>query len=201
MTNRPKSTGDQYGAGAGSIADSALSSQPSAFGEVSGLILRRDLYDAILAHLTESLPHEGVGLLATTWAEDERLQPQPTQSSVDSPRFVASAMKFYPGRNVDASPARFTMDPAEVLAALREIDERGWWLGGIVHSHPHGPAHPSPTDLREARYPDALTVIVSFAERPPRPRAWRLPLPGTGDESVADIAEVPVWVDPLPGPA
>ena len=200
MTRGSQLTDGKHGSGADWVAESDSNMQPPALGGVGGLILRRDLYDAMLTHLTDALPYEGVGLLATTWVEDERVQQRPTQSSVDSPRFAASAMKFYPGRNVDASPTRFTMDPAEVLAALREIDERGWWLGGIVHSHPHGPAHPSPTDLREARYPDALTVIVSLAERPPRPRAWRLPLPSPGDEA-ADIAEVPVWVDALPEPA
>ena len=64
------------------------------------------------------------------------------------------------------------MEPAEVMAALREIDDRNWRLGAIVHSHPHGPAVPSPTDLREARYPDALMMIVSLALPAPDMGAW-----------------------------
>jgi proteasome lid subunit RPN8/RPN11 len=66
------------------------------------------------------------------------------------------------------------MDPVEVLAAFRDLDANGWTLGAIVHSHPATPPMPSPTDLREAFYPEALMLIVSFAAVPPVMRAWRL---------------------------
>lgn len=66
------------------------------------------------------------------------------------------------------------MDPAEVLAAFRDLDANGWTLGAIVHSHPATPPAPSPTDLREAYYPEALMLIVSFAAVPPVMRCWRL---------------------------
>jgi proteasome lid subunit RPN8/RPN11 len=209
MISRPKQTDDDQRSRAGPITDSGVgpSSQSPVLGDVRGLVLGRDVRDAVLRHLTAALPHEGVGLLATTW-EGSEPSPQPTQSSVlspqsfvhphPSPNGLARATRFYPGRNVDASPTRFTMDPAEVLLALREIDESSWWLGAIVHSHPAGPARPSPTDLREARYPDALTVIVSLAEQPPRLRAWRLPVGGNGTERVEPVAEVPVMVDGEP---
>ena len=114
--------------------------------------------DDIVAHLRRALPNEGVGLLAV--------------NSPDEPAGGITAVRFYAGTNAEASATRFTMEPAEVIAALREIDERGWRLGAIVHSHPHGPAVPSPTDLREARYPDALMVIVSLALPDPDIGAW-----------------------------
>ena len=174
-----------------------LADHPSLLHRVQGLVLGQELCDAVLRHLTAALPHEGVGLLATTW-EEVGSPLQPTQSSALGPQSFVRAMKFYPGRNVDASPSRFTMDPVEVLHALREIDEHGWWLGAIVHSHPHGPARPSATDLREARYPDALTVIVSLAEQPARLRAWRLPVSTTQPGAIASTIEVPVWVRGAP---
>jgi proteasome lid subunit RPN8/RPN11 len=75
---------------------------------------------------------------------------------------------------VRSSPIRFAMDELEIVRALREIDERGWILGAIVHSHPNGPATPSRTDLAEAFYPGSLMVIVSFATEKPDLRGWRL---------------------------
>jgi proteasome lid subunit RPN8/RPN11 len=64
------------------------------------------------------------------------------------------------------------MLPEEVLAAFQDMATHGWRLGAIAHSHPRGPATPSPTDLREAFYPEALMVIVSLAGPQPQPRAW-----------------------------
>jgi proteasome lid subunit RPN8/RPN11 len=136
----------------------------------AALILDRALRRRILAHLLAALPHEGCGLLATVPAgEDER------------------AVRFYPGTNLDASPVRYTMDPAEVLAALRDIEGHGWRLGAIVHSHPATPPTPSATDLREARYPGALLLIVSFGGVAPAMRAWR----GAADTGAA-VAETPI---------
>lgn len=133
--------------------------------------------DELVAHVRQALPHEGVGLLAVSAASV-------LDRSID-------AVRFYPGTNVAASASRFTMDPAEVIVAFREIDELGWRLGAIVHSHPHGPAVPSPTDLREARYPDALMVIVSMAGVVPDIRAWWI---GSRGDELAPV-RVPIAVD------
>ncbi|HEV2006103.1 MAG TPA: Mov34/MPN/PAD-1 family protein, partial [Candidatus Limnocylindrales bacterium] len=35
-------------------------------------------------------------------------------------------------------------------------------IWGIVHSHLASPARPSPTDLRQSFYPDALYLLVSL---------------------------------------
>ncbi len=84
------------------------------------------------------------------------------------------------------------MDPAEVLAAFRDIEAHGWRLGAIVHSHPTTPATPSATDLQEAHYPEALLVIVGLAEAP-QIRAWQVGRARTGDAH--DVIEVPILVD------
>lgn len=124
-------------------------------------------------------PAESVGILATV--------PDGT---------MRRAVAWFSGTNVDASPMRYTMDPAEVRRALGQIARRGWDLGGIVHSHPEHPAVPSETDLREHRYPDALMVIISLAEPRPNVRAWCW-LPG---DAVADgqMAEVAVRIEAQP---
>ena len=133
---------------------------PSAVDE---LRLPEAIREQILIHLLEATPNEGVGLLAV----------HPPFATPEG-RWVAEAVRFYPGTNLDASPSRFTMDPAEVIVALREIHEAGWELGAIVHSHVTGPPTPSTTDVREAHYPESLLLIASFAGQPAQLRAWRL---------------------------
>ena len=112
----------------------------------------------VIDHLASALPHEGCGLLAIP----------------DTAERPGRAVRFYPGTNADRSSSRFTMEPAEVLAAFKAMRAEGWELGAIVHSHPASEPSPSPTDLREAYYPDAIMLIVSFASPVPEARAWRL---------------------------
>ncbi len=70
----------------------------------------------------------------------------------------------YPVANAAEKIAhRFRMHPQQQIEAMRQIRERGEELFAIYHSHPHTPAQPSATDLREAAYPDALYIIVSLA--------------------------------------
>ncbi len=125
----------------------------------AGLRISDELYQAILAHVVAVAPSEGVGLLAVgPYARSD----------------VAMSTRFYPGTNVDASATRYTMAPTEVIAAFHDIDAHGWWLGAIVHSHPNSAPLPSPTDIREAYYPNALAVIVSLAHGSSSMRAWRM---------------------------
>ena len=123
---------------------------------VSSLVLSTELRDSIIEYLRRCLPHEGVGVLAT--------------SGIDS---CLTAVRFYPGRNMDRSPRRYTMDSADVLAALVNMEREKTRLGVIVHSHPTTPPVPSRTDLVEANYPGVLSLIVGFAPVVEL-RAWRL---------------------------
>ena len=125
------------------------------------LVVDVSIWQAIMTHLRGALPNEGVGLLAT-----------------DAESSVRRATRFFPGTNIDASPTRFTMEPREVLEAFDAIRAAGWALGAIVHSHPATAPAPSATDAREAHYPDAYLLIVSFAESAAIARAWK---------SIADI--------------
>ena len=109
----------------------------------------------IVEHMRRYLPCEGVGLLAT---------------SAVAPGMVAQ--HFYPGRNVDASPRRYTMDPVDVLGALHDMERRGMRLMAIVHSHPDTPPIPSASDLAEAEVPNALSLIVGLTPRVEL-RAWQ----------------------------
>ena len=139
--------------------------------DIDELVIRRDLVDAIVRHCAGALPNEGCGLLA---------------GRLDGRSLVAT--RLFPGTNALASPSRFAMDPAQVMAALTAIDRDAERLAAIVHSHPSTEAVPSRTDLREAYYPEALLLIVSLAGAAPRLRAWRLAPGGEDDTGVIEVA-------------
>lgn len=119
------------------------------------LRIDRRLFREIVDHLNDAVPAEGVGLLGGV-ADGAGVR----------------ATRFFPGTNLDASSTRYTMDPVEVIAALREIEARNWDLVAIVHSHPATAPTPSATDLREAHYPEALLLILGLASSPPLARCW-----------------------------
>jgi len=93
-------------------------------------------------------------------------------------------MRVYPVANVAEEPERlFAMDPQAQIEAMRRMREAGEALFGIYHSHPHGPAAPSPTDLRQAAYPEALYLVVSLdTEGVLQMRGFRL-----GGEAVEEV--------------
>jgi proteasome lid subunit RPN8/RPN11 len=134
---------------------------PGAEGPCS-LTIDPDMLEQIVAHLRGALPLEGCGLIGAVRTDDG-----------------IEARLFIPGSNADRSAARFTMEPAEVIAAFKSFRALGLELGAIAHSHPASPAEPSPTDLREAYYPEALMLITSFSGDAPDIRAWRILPPGT----------------------
>lgn len=104
--------------------------------------LPRPLVNDILTHAQQSPENEVCGFIAA-----KRQQPQ----------------RVYRIANVAEEPGRrFAMDPKAQIEAMRRIRENGEELFAIYHSHPHAPAAPSPTDLREAAYPEALYLIISL---------------------------------------
>ena len=46
-----------------------------------------------------------------------------------------------------------------------EIDEEGWDLLAIFHTHTHSEAYPSETDRRQAFYPEASYLVMSLSDR------------------------------------
>lgn len=92
----------------------------------------------MLQDVAQHAPREACGLIASQQGESVRI---------------------YPITNTYHSRVRFEMDPAEQLKAFQEIDQNGWQLAAIYHSHPQGPDHPSPTDIAQTFYPDVLQII------------------------------------------
>jgi [CysO sulfur-carrier protein]-S-L-cysteine hydrolase len=103
-----------------------------------------EIRDEMIAHAVAGLPNEACGLLAGSDGRAER---------------------FYPLRNADDSPVTYRLDPKDQLKVFDEIEEKGWNLVGIFHSHTRSEAFPSETDRRQAFYPEAHYVLVSLADR------------------------------------
>jgi len=69
----------------------------------------------------------------------------------------------YPVANVAEHPERrFLLDAKQQIAAMAAMRAQDEQLFAIYHSHPTTPALPSPTDLEQAAYPDALYLIISL---------------------------------------
>lgn len=133
------------------------------------LSLDRATYQAIIDQAKAGAPAEICGILGGTPNGELR--------------------RVYPARNSHPNPiVTYAMDPKEQLHILRDLDDNGWELLAIYHSHPASPAYPSPTDVRQAFYPEAIYAILSLAH-PARPqlRAFNI--------IEGQISEVPVLVD------
>ena len=74
-------------------------------------------------------------------------------------------VKVIPMTNADASPATYRLDGMEQLKVFDELDDRGWELWAIYHSHTHTDAYPSETDRKLAFYPDSRYLVLSVADR------------------------------------
>ena len=90
------------------------------------------------------------------------------------------ALRFEPTRNAAASPYRYEIHPEDLYRLTVATDDADQVFWGIVHSHTHTPAVPSPTDIGLAFYPDSLYLLVSLSddeagpEGEPSLRAWRI---------------------------
>lgn len=118
-------------------------------------VLRLDqpTVDALVAHARSDHPYEVCGLLGLR---------------------RDGSIEHFPITNAERSMTFYTMEPRELLRAMRRIEDEGMELV-IYHSHTHTEAYPSETDIRLAAYPEATYLIISL-EDPDRPvlRAFRI---------------------------
>lgn len=130
------------------------------------LKIPEDLYQQMLAHCVQGLPNEACGFLGGRDGE---------------------AQVIYPLTNEAASPVYYRPAGREMLAAMNDLDERGIELAAIFHSHVASPPRPSPTDVREAHYPEAVYIIVSLADQTsPEVMGWRI----VKDDWTAETGEI-----------
>lgn len=116
-------------------------------------LLEKRYAEEIIAHARNETPIECCGILAGT---------------------ADRVLKLYRATNSEKSPARYNIEPNELLRIYRELDEKGWQLLAVYHSHPHSEAYPSLTDIKLAQFLDVLYIIVSLHKEVPVVRAFRL---------------------------
>ena len=129
------------------------------------VILPDEIRAAIVSHARSEYPNEACGLIVGAGPAADR----------------GSALRFEATRNKAASPYRYEIHPEDLLRLTIETDDADEVFWGIVHSHTHTPAVPSPTDVGLAFYPDALYLLVSLSEDEADPvtgepsiRAWTI---------------------------
>jgi proteasome lid subunit RPN8/RPN11 len=103
------------------------------------------MVDDIVAHAREEWPKECCGVVA---AEDGR------------------ATQVYRAANAAKQPnLGYLIEGIDLYRIWSDIEDRGWVLEAIYHSHPKSPALPSQTDINLAdQWPDALYLIVSLED-------------------------------------
>ena len=116
----------------------------------------------MIAHVRAGLPYEACGLLGG---------------------LNGRVCKVFPVENVDHSSVRYTMDPTEQVRTMVAIEEAGWELLSIYHSHPNGPATPSVTDVARAYYPEVVYIILSPDER----GEWRVQGFNLSEDGVVEV--------------
>lgn len=119
------------------------------------LYLKKQDYELMLDHCRKGLPHEACGLLGgSKEGENARVE------------------KVYLLTNTDHSREHFSMDPAEQLAAVKDIRANGYELLGNFHSHPESPSRPSEEDKRLAYDTSIRYLILSLMEEKPVLRSF-----------------------------
>ena len=126
------------------------------------IIIDRAVYDAMIAHMREAAPREGVGLLAG-----------PRDTPARRLRWEMLADRWVPLRNASDFPGlRYEIDPQEQIEAYEALDADGRWPWIHVHSHVRSSAAPSPLDIRYAVDPNLLHLIVSLHTVIPEVQPW-----------------------------
>lgn len=142
--------------------------------------LTRQIVDQIAAEARAQAPHEACGYVAGKGDRAEFLIPM---------------------RNTSAGPGRFSFDPKEQFAAVREARAAGLDLIAVYHSHPAGEARMSEEDVRLANDVGIVYLVYSLAGQ--HLRAYRVSRDKAVTETGIELADVPSRrrPEPLPPPA
>ena len=95
-------------------------------------------WEEMLSHIESTAPIEACGFLAG---------------------IGQTSRGVFPVSNTLQSTTRYRMAEGEMVHTIHTILEKGWDIFAIYHSHPHGPAVPSSTDISEATFPESVQLI------------------------------------------
>ena len=117
--------------------------------------MTEEVWRRMVGHAYDGLPDEACGLFAG----------EPG---------AGLATLFYPCRNAAESSRVYTVDPGDHLRADRDAEDQGLEIIGVMHSHTHTEAYPSPTDVAQAPDPGWHYVIVSLKREAAVLRSYRI---------------------------
>lgn len=127
----------------------------------------------MVGHAILGLPDEACGLFAGPFGGDRVEQ-------------------FFPMTNAAASSQIYQLDGQEMMDVERRADDVGLAVMGVMHSHTHTTAYPSPTDVDDAGRFDPFGawrfVIVSLKHPDPSLRCYRI-LEGRVTEELVTIVD------------
>lgn len=132
----------------------------------------------MIGHAYDGLPDEACGLLVGRPGAGRH---------ASAGASAGQAVRFEPTENDAHSSKLYTIPPVAHLKIERAAEADGFEVLGVMHSHTHTDAYPSPTDVAQAPDPGWHYVIVSLKDDAPVLRSYRIV-----DET---ITEEPVVVD------
>jgi len=130
------------------------------------LTVTEAVWRQMVGHAYDGLPEEACGLLG---------------GDLETGRVGV----FYPCRNAAASSRVYTVDPGDHLRADRDAEGRGLEIVGVMHSHTHTEAYPSPTDVAQTPDPSWHYVIVSLKRDAAVLRSYRIVDGAISEEEVS----------------
>ncbi|MGB0115069.1 MAG: M67 family metallopeptidase [Ilumatobacteraceae bacterium] len=141
------------------------------------LEITQDAYEQMVALALEGYPLEVCGLIAGP--PDDRGGVGDGSGAGDGSEAGdvqddALASRFYPCTNIAASARVYTIDPKDHLRAELDADDHDLEINGVVHSHTHSEAYPSPTDVGAAPDPSWHYVIITLKRETPHARSYRI---------------------------
>ncbi len=123
------------------------------FASLDSMVISAALLEEVVDHAHEDAPNECCGMIAS---EQGR------------------AVRVYRATNAAASPLRYEIDGLEQYRIQMDIEDSGWELGAIYHSHTRSAPYPSQTDINLAFYPESLYLIVGVTGDRAETRAYRI---------------------------
>ena len=118
------------------------------------LCIAQTMYDEMVAHAQADAPNECCGLIACSGE---------------------TAVSVHRAQNAAASPLKFEIDGRELLRTYTAIQDEGYELGAIYHSHTRTEPYPSQTDINFAKgWPGVQWVILGLAGPEPFARIFEI---------------------------